>query len=274
MTPYERLQWHAETLGEGTHRVTCPWCLGGSKSEQSLSLGVSASGSLYFRCFRANCGKSGGKFLESRITKRPPRYFTAETRFMEPPRQQWFIDKFGFCPTDTRYAPHMDRYIYTVRGPRGRARGYVARSFSGAEPKVLTYNEHPAEPFIGWALQPHMHEGSIVIVEDWVSAEKVSIHGIGVALNGTHMGVDIACEIAEYSLNRPVIFALDRDAFAKSVEFASKYGGMFKQRPRVWRLKEDLKYVSSDVIERALSDNNCNDFGDDWARGADRQGVH
>jgi hypothetical protein len=274
MTPYEKLQWHAETLGEGTHRVMCPWCTGGSKSEQSLSLGVSASGTLYFRCFRANCGKSGGKFIEANVTKKPPRYFTAECRFMETERQQWFVDKFGFCPTDTRYAPLMDRYIYTVRGPRGKGRGFIARSFSGAEPKVLTYNERPGEPFIAWALQPRTDLGPIVVVEDWVSAEKVSQVAIGVALNGTHMGMDAACEIAEHSLSRPVIFALDRDAFAKSVQYASKYGGMFKNRPRVWRLDKDLKYVPTDVIERAISDDNLNDFGDDWARSADRTGVH
>lgn len=277
MTPYDRLRWEAERLGEGTHRISCPWCLGGSTGERSLSLGVSASGSIYFRCFRAQCGKSGGK--RGAVTaKKPPRYFTAHTEHLSAERATWFHDKFGFVPASTRYATFLDRYVYTMWEPRGhKARGFIARSFGDQEPKALTYNERPDEPFIGWSLSPLYVDGvaPIVLVEDWVSSEKVAAAGgIGVCLSGTYLSGDAALEIAECALERRVVIALDRDAFAKGVKMAADYGGLFKQRPRVWRLKEDLKYVPASVIVRAMDDDDCNDFGDEWARTENSSSVH
>lgn len=277
LSPYDRLRWEAERLGAGTHRIACPWCLGGSDGERSLSLGVAASGSIYFRCFRSTCGKSGGK-KGAVVAKKPPRYFTANTEHLSPERAQWFMEKFGFVPCSTRYAPFLDRYVYTMWEPQGtKSRGYIARSFGDLEPKALTYNERPDEPFIGWSVSPLYIPGDapIVIVEDWVSSEKVAAAGgVGVTLSGTHLSGDGALEIAENAKDRRVVIALDKDAFAKGVGIASLYGGLFGRRPRVWRLDKDLKYVDVGVIQRAMNDDDCNDFGDEWARGANSQSVH
>lgn len=277
VTPYERLRWEAERLGEGVHRIVCPWCSGGSTGEASLSLGVSASGSLYFRCFRSSCGVAGGKRDQVTTRRKEPRYYTGETEILSPKRMGWFHERFGFVPPDTRYAPHHDRYVYAMRGPEYKLRGYLARSFSGDEPKVLTYVEKPDEPFIGWALSPTFGSGTspIVVVEDWVSSEKVSMAGaIGVCLSGTYLSPDAALELAERAFDRRVIFALDNDAFAKGVAMAGKYRGLLRQPPRVWRLKEDLKYVPFNVIERAISNDDCNDFGDEWARTENPESLH
>lgn len=278
MTPYDKMRWEAEQLGEGVHRIVCPFCLGGSSGEKSLSLGVAADGSMFFRCFRANCAKSGGKTPRGPKHSKPPRYYTGETVSLDDDRKLWFQERFGFVPGDTRYSPFSDRYVYAVRGPRDFVlRGHVARSFNGEEPKVLTYNERPDEPFVGWSCSPHYSAatGPIVVVEDWVSAEKIGVAGgVGVALNGTYMSQAAANEIAECALDRRVVFALDRDAFAKCVRLAADYGGLFKRRPRVWRLREDLKYEPIDVIVRAMGDDDYNDFGDEWARAADRPRLH
>lgn len=147
----------------------------------------------------------------------------------------------------------MDRYIYTVRSPSLAVRGYIARSFSGASPKVLTYNELPGDPFIGWA-----GKGPVtVIVEDWVSAEKI-VASVGfagaVALNGTYLSLEMVREIHETSDGGQVILALDKDAWAKSIGYLQQYGNMFNPRLRVWRLEDDLKYVPAELIKKAILD--------------------
>jgi len=46
--------------GPGTHRTSCPKCLGGSDKEKSLSVTINADGEFVYNCFRGSCGFNGG----------------------------------------------------------------------------------------------------------------------------------------------------------------------------------------------------------------------
>jgi len=158
----------------------------------------------------------------------------------------------------------MDRYVYTVRDPIGVPRGHIARSLTGATPKVLTYDERPDQPFIGWVRSETSE--AVVIVEDWISAEKLGAStATGVALNGTHLSLEMVTEIQVNSGGKPVCLALDRDAYGKSIGYLQRYGDLFSPRLRVAWLEVDIKHVPFGQIERAIKSGTF-DFG--GARGA------
>lgn len=255
MTPYQVLNWEASTRGAGAYRLVCPDCRGGTDSEKCLTLVVDTMGQMAFRCYRSSCGFGGGnrQTLVTDSKVREPRYFTADTVSLSEDRKSWFDHKFGFVPPDTLYAPHMDRYVYTVRGPTGAARGHIARSFAGAVPKVLTYWEATTEPFIGWCVDVSQEDAPLVIVEDWLSAEKVYETGAAhaLALNGTYLSLEMVREIIE-TVKGQVILALDRDAWPKALKYRKDLGDLFSPAMKVWRLDEDLKYESLDRIREAV----------------------
>jgi hypothetical protein len=136
-------------------------------------------------------------------------------------------------------------------------RGYIARSLSGATPKVLTYDERPEQPFIGWAGSEINRP--VIAVEDWVSAEKIQASKLAtaVALNGTYLSLDMVTEIQSTANGQAVILALDRDAYPKALKYLAQYGDLFSPRLRVWRLEVDLKYVSFERIGKAITNDEC-----------------
>lgn len=184
--------------------------------------------------------------------KRGPRYFTAETKLVSDGQRNWFYDTFGYEPPDLLYAAYQDRFVYAVRGPEGSHRGVIARSFSGNLPKSLSY-KYLEEPFIGWAGSEAAH-GPTVVVEDWVSAEKVAQAGLlAVALNGTLLSNDRAYEIELVSARRraPTVLAFDADAFGRSLEYQVHYPWL-----KAARLKIDLKYEPLERIKKVFQSGN------------------
>ena len=266
MTPYQVIQFEASTRGSGAHRIVCPQCGGGADKERSLSLTVDNAGQSSFRCFRASCGWSGGQRLQN-VRRKEPRYLTTDTVSLSEDKERALQHAYGFVPADTVYAPLLDRFVYRVTGPEMQHRGYIARSMSGAMPKVLTFNERPEEPFIGWAFvrdEPHVGN-PIVIVEDWISAEKIAASGAAdaVALNGTHLTLEMVRELLEEATDQ-VILALDRDAYPKALKYAALYADLFSPRMRVWKLDKDLKYETFERIREGIAGN---DF--DFTRATD-----
>lgn len=201
--------------------------------------------------------------------KKEPRYYTRPTERVTTAQAQMFAELYGL-PTDTvtKYSREDDRFLLPVESPGFRLRGYVARSMSGAEPKTLTYNHRPDEPFIHYAMSAvgDYKASAAVIVEDWFSAEKVALTNVavGVSIQGTRLAPEMVTEIA--ALGLPTYIALDLDAFGKSLSFAATYRERFPKGLKVWRLKQDLKYEPVERIEAALR-GEFYDFGEATSRG-------
>lgn len=273
MNHRDRIALLAAEHTPGDYRELCPACEGGTSREKSLALRVYVGGAWGATCFRASCGWYARTDGSHQRASKEPRYFTAERHELTDEQKAFFIRKFGFVPQDTFYSPYNDRFVYRVSGPHFEPRGWVARSFSGDSPKVLTYVEKPDQPFIGYTgpMNKSFVDFDLVIVEDWISCEKVGqARGSAVSLNGCALTTPILQELVKVCNQghgaRP-IFAVDADAYAKSLRWLADYGGLFVRTPRVWKLKEDLKYVRQTVIRRALENADYNDFTADWATG-------
>lgn len=180
-------------------------------------------------------------------TKRGPRYFTAETKLLSDKQRAWFFETFGYWQPELLYAPYLDRFVYTVRGPTGSHRGVIARSFSGAMPKSLTY-KYLDEPFLGWAGE--YGQEPLVVVEDWVSAEKVAEAGFrAVALNGTLLDQARAHEIGSLWSGAQIVLAFDNDAFGKALVYQQQFPALNLKVARLWL---DLKFEPLEKIKKVF----------------------
>lgn len=255
-------------LPDGRH--LCPKCYGGTELEHSLSVRHDEGGMVYWRCFRSSCSFAGGpRGVASLFStkKREPRHFTRPIKPLTAEQVGLLQDKFGAAQIPLEvdgYSYWDDRFILGVWGVGYRKRGVIAYSFN-QKPKVLTYNELPEEPFIHYAL-PEPPARSLVIVEDWFSAEKVATAGgLGVAIMGTHIDQAMITEIVEVANGRPTWVALDRDAYTKTLLYLSRFREQFPGGLFAWSLAKDLKYETQERIREALVDGKV-DFTSDATR--------
>ena len=267
MTPYQVLELIALDIEPGTRsRVLCPKCGGGDAKETSLSLFVDHSKRIAWKCFRAKCGYAGsprGVSGPSTKVSSAPKYFTAPyaqcTR--DTPEGAFLYERFHISLVDVYWCDEQRRFVLPIVGPTGNRRGTQAYSFEDTRSKCISYRERVDEPFVHYTYRP----GGVryaVIVEDWFSAQKVySAGGLGIALLGTVLNRDRVEELKQYTKGLQLIVALDRDAYNKSIKYALDYGGEFSPPLKVWRLKQDLKYVSVEIIKRHLNGGNGDFIG-------------
>lgn len=254
------LQLIAEDIEPGTSsRVLCPKCNGGDSQETSLSLFRDHTRQIAWKCFRAKCGYSGnlGRVVGgSTKTSTSPKYFTAPhvPCSMNTPEGLFLYERFHIDLSDVYWCYEQKRFVLPVLGPAGNRRGTLAYSFEpGAKSKSIPYRERIDEPFIHYTNRT-VQDRHAVIVEDWFSAQKVRDSAAqSIALLGTILNRDRVDELKRVTKGLQVILALDSDAYAKSIKYAIDYGGEFDPPLKVWKLKEDLKYVSVERIKRELN---------------------
>jgi len=260
-TNLEEVELLASTLSKGTtYRGICPRCGGGQSKENSFAVSKSTSGSLYFKCFRAKCQWQGtlrgGVITAENITA--PHH---ATRLMDRPVEaldenqvRWFREKFGISPDEHVYwVPSKDMYAFKILGPLGQHRGWQLRSFQPTSLIKCTNYNHRAEPFMHWFFPQKAEMGGVVVVEDYISARKVSLCGVAACcLNGTHIDFERAYEIAGYCEDF-VVLALDRGTMPQMITYRQRYEPLFGST-EIWQLDLDLKYVSRKRIREALYD--------------------
>jgi hypothetical protein len=233
--------------------VECPKC----GMSEGYYLFTNSLGYLVGKCYRAKCGHTArvdGRpdLIVPKPATREPRYYTRPMRELTAEQFDLIDTRFGIRPEEIDgYSEADDRFLLPVYGPKGyNRRGYIAYSLSGGTPKTLPYNEKPDEPWVHYA---GSQVAGVVIVEDWFSAEKVATAGAkGVAIMGTNLTQEMVTEIAAYAALHPVHIALDRDAYAKTIGYVSRYREQFPLGLYAWSLRVDLKYESTERIKRAL----------------------
>ncbi len=230
-----------------TRNGVCPSC-----GERKFYVTRKTSGLAYI-CFRASCALEPGMIFEASMpsgtfvqdvrTKKTKRRFTQETYVPDWKDRHFFYDRFWIDfenpKTMARYVKvtEDDRYAMPVYGPRQEFRGWNIRrpNWSGVSvaprddckgddyPKTVLYLEDNCKARAAWYGDPG---GTLVIVEDQVSAMRVAPLARSVAILGTHLKDEVVSEILREGPFGHVIVALDPDAYSKALGIVSKWHGV------------------------------------------------
>lgn len=272
----------AENLSVGvTRRCVCPVCDGGPKKEVTWVVGRE-SDRVWYKCFRATCpgatGIVGSHTLSPAVQAEKSRALerlNPYTRSIEPLTTEdclYFQQRFGLDLWDGKWIGQIsstadDEYLLYVRSPDRKVRGHVVRQpvwkgeptaprtgrsgyadENGAwkpMPKTVLY---PAstEPMLAW-YPTKSPDGHLVVVEDQISAMKVSQCGVpSVALLGNGMNVEIVRDIVRQK-PKIVTIALDPGAEGQAQNLAKKWG-LYFNRTRVALLEADPKDIPADDL--------------------------
>ena len=261
MNPYEEIKIAGRQIAPGTsdNGLLCPFCNGGKHGEKALSITRRDDGVILFLCHRASCSKGGRVTITGRVPvdvrsqegnppKKPeftPRIYQGESRALQLPELRELEQRYGlFLPDWKRVGAFVDvasgRLGVPVPSPyHSNRRGVELRSIWPLTegPKTLHYREIN-EQWIGW-FTSDTSKYPVVLVEDCISAIKISRHFIAVALMGTNISLDDIMEVSKFNDN--IVLALDRDATEKAFAYQRKFK-YIAPHMRVVALQRDLKY--------------------------------
>lgn len=251
-------------IGE-TRRLRCPFCEGGTSRENSFSLSRTSDAECLYCCFRATCSRSGrlacpGFRLTSDTSDSSPRskrqasirVFTGRTVALEKEWLSNLSDAYGIFPDEAiregwKQAVEDGSLVCPIRGPDAVPRGILTRSRTPKYPGEKTHSKlYPQTDGVrqGWFRRAGISHSPVVVVEDVISALKVSRQFTAVALLGTHLDQDRLDEIV--SVSKIVVLALDNDATEKAIGYQKKFG--LQAEIKVAMLEKDLKYESDERI--------------------------
>lgn len=216
-------------VGE-THTGVCPFCSGGRTQEISFAVTNTGSEILYI-CHRASCGKKGRYPVDGVCTEviSKPR-FKPQIRTPSKKDLEELVGKYGLTSEElSRLRPSLctnakeRRWYYPIWGPHGSNHGGVARSLEGVRPKVLSCKDE--DYHLGsWYLHPSGVE-CVALVEDQVSAARLSGQITTVALMGTHLCHELLMFLAKHVKHLYIV--LDSDAHSKAVSLATRIAPYF-----------------------------------------------
>ena len=267
-----------------TLRTTCPSCGGGSSGEASLSITKDEEGVVYY-CFRASCPVKGSYRSKPNLyvqDEAPSKEDEADAKRMAAFNlwdetvtlpggvMNFLTDAFGRAAVELlypRYHLPTDRVMYPCMW-RGRMRGFVARSYSGARPKSLSYKMLDKALIARYTAHEndyglHTPKG-VIVVEDMPSAATVAATSrdvIAVALNGTNTTEEGWLDIQDTAGALPVCIVLDADAQEKGVRLMMRHKHRF-QSASSYMIHKDFKDMNpkergeivNSIIERWRSE--------------------
>lgn len=230
----------------------CPEC--GRRGKFSITR---TSTGLLYQCFRDSCDARGHvaavgvaqKPKKGKPKKNTLHPWTGDTRELNMLEKARFLAYNGLNREDIdrgrwKWAPDIHRYVFPVMDPRGYERGVVLRSFT-QEPKALT-RLHTEGPRMSWHVCDNTFR-RVILVEDQISAVKLSRLWTTVALLGTSLSHEGAQEIAGVRPDH-VTIALDADAINTAYKLKKWYGLLFDSTD-VIHLRKDVKDMSQRQIE-------------------------
>ena len=254
---YLRLALEGDSRDQGY--LDCPNCGGKGK----LGFLRTADG-IGFRCFRASCKTSG--LLAAHGAVSSPTYRAAPSRVVYDQekeaaimssvpmdvdhflRSRYFLTNLEMKALSPRWILHRERVAFPIFGPNGQTRGSLLRSWD-KQPKAITHPYEAEGALTSWYMDPvDPGVGSVVLVEDQISAVRASTFCTAVALLGASM-TDAA--IYELSMFRPtsVTVALDSDANEAAIALTRRLLGRASRDVQWVPLPKDMK----DMERGALS---------------------
>jgi hypothetical protein len=245
--------------------LECPKCNGGQHRDKAFSVSKVSDGVL-FHCFRASCGFSGfipGAHISRTASSRHhDRTFKYDINQPNSVVRRNLIQRFGLHASvlnKVKYSYDIARVLYPVRSAKGNDIGWIARDYPWCPGRKGPENQVKTLSYID-ALYPHMHfthplalhtgHTKAVLVEDWVSAEKVGSFLPAVALLGSHLSKDNALYLRHLGV-RDLIIWLDADAIGKARSIQHNYNIMFNIT--IVYSKEDPKDLNYTIINNYLN---------------------
>lgn len=248
-----------------SQRFDCPFC----NHKNTLSISKNYNGILWF-CFHADCQSSGHIFTEPTsseiIEYVKQQESSAQTEFKIPAYfligtnryTTLFLESYEIKAAyqDKRIEVYFDvkeqRQVFLLYGLTGTCLGAIGRSYTH-KPKWKFYKsgEENKVPLIvpkyGTAARPYykINEEKVgVIVEDAISATKVSSIYNGIAILGTYLS---SAYLPYFLLFDRLYIALDADATDKAIKM-QKYLNTFRPT-KIIQLKDDIKDMSTDAVK-------------------------
>ena len=216
---------------EQSELMVCPKCSGGASEEKSFTARKTASG-VAFICYRASCGfkglvkaKGSGLLRYKEPKPKEPKPFTGDRSPLPDYAKSFLASKFPmgidfFLERGVKYSHFKNRVLYPINNFRGERYGWVARWYpfvnTTTSAKSILYRD--TDDVLHFATRPAER---MVIVEDWVSAERVGEVVPCVAV----LGADLSAQSVELlkSLGvKELTLCLDPDAIAKAVEIKDR----------------------------------------------------
>lgn len=125
-----------------------------------------------------------------------------------------------------RWSITEDRLVLPIRGVNGKTVGFVARSENPeVKPKALTYL-HTTETACGAFYMMHPLSKKIWLVEDQLSALRLTEYTNSLALLGTNLSKSLLAELKACKIES-VTVCLDADAKEKAYAISKNISGLF-----------------------------------------------
>ncbi len=200
-----------------TYNNTCPSC-----GRDKLSITILEDGTKLWNCFRSSCSyrgrasPDGVAYPVTRITYRRGNPFLGELLPLPAKHREMLATEFGFANDHLARARPMwsaahQRIAFPLLDPLGRRQGWCLRSYTGAEPKALTYVDDESSRLSYYA----RGSDTALLVEDIPSAVRASPYLDSIAILGTSITEDDRLEISTH-YDR-IIIALDADATRQAI---------------------------------------------------------
>lgn len=258
----------AEVESGTTQRTECPWCGGGDSQEPAFAVTRTNEAEALYKCHRASCGRSGRlavwgfklRQIEDNSSKAEfsftPRLHSSPTHKLGEEWATELLDLYGIRKEEADWSDWLveadsGNLVLPVRSPFGVVRGHEVRRSKVQIPIKPGPKTEPYklldEPWMGW--YRGINSGPTILVEDAISALKVSRHFQVCCLHGSHVSLEILLEVLEISgVNKDIVLALDKDATSKALKFVVEWR-FLAPNFRAVPLSKDMKYLSDKEIE-------------------------
>ena len=269
------------------HRDICPFCGGGAEKEKSFSVERDGQKGRYI-CFRASCGvrgyiKYGGAPVQhNNNSSGQSRRYAGECTKVQVRVYQYLKQRFKLQPAVLKMygakQTHDGRLLLPVLDPAGRSRGdnvlfykELSTSTHGTMfPKSSLFMDfgHPAMSWHRMGMVevlegvyerhtltiPNFFNGTLIIVEDQISAIKASRLTDAVCLLGTNFSDDKIAEVGRQSAEYDrILLLLDEDAYGKSLALYRRARAVL-QGLSVRRLTKDVKDMRYEELFELLKE--------------------
>lgn len=247
-------------IGETTRAIACPIC------HDATSFAVTRQPmGLFYICFRATCGLRGfipNIFNDWAKPKKPKtKFFRYDTRTLKRSELNFFWEEYEVGTKELQtnavvFCQELGRVVFPCFTQEGWIWGYNARYYRELAPenhpvksKSILYVESETVPRVSWARGRFSDsDGPLVLVEDHMSAIKLSLDVEAIALLGTNIPEDLWPLISK----RNVILALDNDATKKSIS-AVQQAAMKVKSIRCLALRKDIKNQTDKEYQATLT---------------------
>jgi len=224
--------------------TTCPFCMQDWLSagkpatwapSKSLSVKRVTAGLVYI-CFRATCSSKPGLLASGPVRLRHstkefiPKRYTGDLETLSEEVWERYIRQYDIpyeyvLQQGWKFAPAEQRIYKLLYNYEGYPIGEEVKSvIKGVKPKTILYR-HVDSPMLHYPLgQPR--EGPLILVEDIMSATKISLVSRAAALIGTNITKPMVHQLLRNGDNN-VILMLDPDAVQKAVTLKRRWQHLF-----------------------------------------------